>query len=309
MKNKILSLFILFTGIHIACAQLMLTGTNYFQDFNAIAGGLPIGWSIRTNATASSLGVVVGNYNAAGKTWGDTTGEFGNCASTMNNSGTNFLGGESTTIQSNCTNRALAMRQTVSFGDPGASFVLQITNTIGLSNLIFSVDLDMLRVNAYSTTWTIQYAVGNSPNLFTTLGSYSDPGVFGATRQTFYLGADASNCSSNVWIRIVALSAAAGSAGSRDTFGIDNFSLSWTTNTSSATPPFITGIAVADGKVRIDFHGDGNDDEHAFVLQTANTLSGPYADTADGITKISAGTFCATNLPDGSPKFYRIKRP
>src|SRR5579862_3533604 len=101
-------------------AQLTLTGTNYLQDFNAISNGIPIGWSIRINATTNSLGTTTNNYNAAGKTWGDIGGEFGNCASTVANSGTNFLGSESTTVQGNCTNRALAIRQTGSFGDPGA---------------------------------------------------------------------------------------------------------------------------------------------------------------------------------------------
>lgn len=308
MKNNILSSLILFAGIHFAGAQLTLTGTNYFQDFNAIAGGLPPGWSIRVNATTSSLGIVTANYNA-GKTWADLVGEFGNCASTVSNSGTNFLGGEPLGIQANCTNRALAVRQTAAFGDPGASFVLQITNTIGLSNLVFAVDLEMLKVNAYSTTWTIQYAIGNSPNSFVTLGTYADPGVFGATRETFHLGADASNCSSNVWIRIVALTAASGSTGSRDTFGIDNFSLSWTTNASTAVPPLITGIIVADGKVEINFIGDNRDDERAFILQAADDISGPFSDTIGGIAKISSGNFCATNQPDRSRKFYRIKRP
>ena len=72
-------------------AQLNLTGDKYTQDFNAISNGIPIGWSIRTNATAATLGGVTTNYSAA-KTWGDTGGEFGNCASTVANSGTNFYG-------------------------------------------------------------------------------------------------------------------------------------------------------------------------------------------------------------------------
>src|SRR5690348_4539439 len=86
-------------------AQLTLTGTNYLQDFNTISNGIPIGWSVRINATTNSLGTNTTSYNAAGKTWGDTSGEFGNCAATKANSGTNFLGGESTAVQGNCTNR------------------------------------------------------------------------------------------------------------------------------------------------------------------------------------------------------------
>ncbi|HXR49332.1 MAG TPA: hypothetical protein VN784_18000 [Candidatus Limnocylindrales bacterium] len=287
-------------------AQLNLTGDKYTQDFNAISNGIPIGWSIRTNATAATLGGVTTNYSAA-KTWGDTGGEFGNCASTVANSGTNFLGTESTILQGNCTNRALAIRQTGSFGDPGAAFVLQIANTIGLSNLTFSVDLDMLKTNSNSTTWTIQYAVGNSPSSFTTLGDYSDPGIFGTTTRTYNLGANASGSSSNVWIRIVALSPATG-GGTRDTFGIDNFSLSWTTIGVLITRPSITGLTLTNGNVQIDFTGDTGDSPSAFGLQCVGRCSDIFGDTGATITQTSPGHFRAVSAMNGSQQFYRVKR-
>src|ERR1700690_1809993 len=126
-----------------ARAQLALAGTNYTQNFDAISNGLPTGWSVRLNATATNLGTNV-DFPTAPKTWADTKGEFGNCASTLSNSGTNFNGSEPTGTQTNCLNRALALRQTGSFGDPGAAFVLQLANTAGLSNLTFSVDLCIL---------------------------------------------------------------------------------------------------------------------------------------------------------------------
>jgi hypothetical protein len=291
-----------------AKAQLTLTRTNYFQNFNAISNGLPAGWSVRTNATAASLGINV-NFSLPNKTWGDTTGEFGNCASTTNNPGTNFIGNESTAIQTACTNRAFAVRQTAAFGDPGAAFVLQITNTIGLSNLTFTVDLDMLKANSYSTTWTIQYAVGNSPTTFITLGAYSDPGAFGTTSFTANLGADASNQSSNIWIRVVALSPANGTSGSRDTFALDNFSLSWTTNNISAISPLITDIIINNGNVQIDFSGDITDSPTSFVLQSAANISDTFGDTAAIISQINSGIFRAVCAMNGSQQFYKIKRP
>lgn len=290
--------------------QLTLNGTTYTQDFNAISNGLPAGWSVRINATTNSLGITTNNYNAAGKTWGDTGGEFGNCASTMANSGTNFLGGESTTVQGNCTNRALAIRQTGSFGDPGAAFVLQIADTVGRSNLRLTVDLDLLRTNSNSTTWTIQYGVGNSPSSFVTLGDYSDPGIFGATTRTYDLGTDASGSTSNVWIRIVALSPASG-AGTRDTFGIDNFSLSWNSSGASGTTPAISHFAITNGQAQIDFTGSSSDGVGAFLVLTADQISGPYTELGAGvtITQINPGIFHAAAPLKGPQQFYRVKRP
>ncbi|HEY5346232.1 MAG TPA: hypothetical protein VIK62_07810 [Verrucomicrobiae bacterium] len=288
-----------------ALAQVTLTGTNYIQNFNAISSGLPTGWSVRTNATTASLGTIT-SFPTAGKTWADTTGEFGNCASTMSNSGTNFNGLESTTpIQSNCTNRSLAIRQTAGFGDPGAAFVFQIANTTGCSNLTFSVDLNMLGVQAHSTAWTIAYAVGNAPASFTTLGSYADPGIFGATRETYSLGSDANNQSQNVWIRLVALSASTGTTGSRDTFGIDNFSLSWV----NITPVNIARISIVAGNVQIDFAAGASDVPTAFLLASATRVDGDYADVGATITSPGAGLFRAVCAVNGAQQFYCIKRP
>ena len=289
-------------------AQLTLSGTNYSQNFDAISNGVPTGWSVRIGATTNSLGTVTTNYNSGKKTWTDTTGEFGNCASTVANSGTNFTGNESTTVQGNCTNRALAVRQTSSFGDPGTAFVLQISNTIGLSNLTFSLDLCTLKANTNITTWTIQYAVGNSPTEFTTLGAYTNSTNFSATTQTNSLGTDASGSSANIWIRIAALSPAVGS-GNRDTFGIDNFSLSWTTNGVLITQPSITGIILTNGNVQIDFTGDNADSPSAFNLQCVGRCSDVFGDTGATITQTSPGHFRAVYPMNGSQQFYRVKRP
>jgi len=230
-----------------ANGQMALSGTNYTQNFDQIASGLPTGWSVRTNATATSLGTAA-TFNPAAVSWATATGQFGNQASTTNNSGTEASGGESSTQEAAFTNRCPAIRQGASFGDPGAAFVFQITNTIGLSNLTFSIDLNMLNVQTHSTTWTIDYAVGNSPGSFTTLGTYPDPGAFGTTTRTFSLGTDANNQSQNISIRIVALTASTGSSGSRDTFGIDNFILNYagpSTTTISSEPASRTNAVLS----------------------------------------------------------------
>jgi hypothetical protein len=312
MKKGILKLSLLapFCGAALLTqtvqAQLTLSGTNYTQNFDAISNGLPTGWSVRLNATATKLGTNV-DIPTAPKAWTDTKGEFGNCASTMSNSGTNFNGSEPTGTQTNCLNRALAVRQSSTFGDPGAAFVLQLANTAGLSNLTFSVDLCLLRTNGYITTWTIQYAVGNSPVSFTTLGTYTNSTVFGATTLTYNLGTNANNLSSNVWIRIAALSAASGS-GSRATFGIDNISLSWKANGAPVTQPAITGIILTNGTVQIDFTGDAGDSPSAFSLQCVGRCSDVFGDTGATITQGQPGIFRATCAMNGPQQFYRIKR-
>src|SRR5580693_3298319 len=254
-----------------AAAQVTLTGTNYTQTFNSVSNGLPPGWSVRTNATATDLGQPA-SFRTAGKTWGDNTGEFGNCAATVSNTGTNFNGTESATIQGNCTNRTLAIRQTSVFGDPGAAFVFQIANTTGFSNFSFSVELSLLKPNGFSTTWNIEYAVGDSPSSFTLLGTYSDPGAFSTTNRTFALGTDADNQPNNVWIRIAALSNATGS-GSRDTFGMGNFVLNY--SMAATTVTLVPLFLQTDGKNAVLTWKNS-----AFSLQASPSVDGTYTNVS-----------------------------
>ncbi|HEU5397203.1 MAG TPA: hypothetical protein VFV81_08545 [Verrucomicrobiae bacterium] len=300
----------LMTAAQMASAQLTLAGNSYLQNFNDLGNGLPTGWTLRLNATATNLGTVAVLADPAPHTWGATTAEFRNCASTVSNAGTNFIGTESTAIQSACTNRALAIRQGASFGDPGAAFVLQIADTVGRSNLTLSLDLQLLKSNGYATTWSIQYAVGNAPESFIALGTFPDPAAFGSTASIFHLGADADNRGSNLWIRIAALAPATGS-GSRDTFAIDNFSLHWDGNGSVATTLALTRIVVTNGFVVIDFDAGADDAAEAFQLQTADDIAGPYSDGVMGaeISRLEAGHFRASHSLDRPQQFYRIKRP
>jgi hypothetical protein len=269
-------------------AQVALTGTNYIQNFDAISNGLPAGWSVRTNATATSLGTAA-PFITNTASWALGTGEFGNSAGTTNNSGTAANSSDSSTSQAAYTNRCPSVCQTGSFGDAGAAFVFQITNTIGLSNLTFTVDLNMLHEQTRSTTWTIDYAVSNSPSSFTQLGTYSDPGVFGTTTQTYNLGSDANNQTNNVWIRVVALSASTGS-GSRDTFGIDNFILNYAGTSIAPIPLYIQLIGT---NAVLTWSNS------AFVLQTAPLATGTY-------TNITGAASPFTNGVDSPTKFYRL---
>ena len=94
----------------------------------------------------------------------------------------------------------------------------------------------MLNVQARSTTYTIDYRVGDS-GLFQQLGTWPDPGAFGTTHKSIDLTAfsDLNNQSQNVYFRVVSLSPSSG-GGSRDSIGIDNFTLNYTGGGVQQTP-------------------------------------------------------------------------
>ncbi len=221
-----------------AIAQIILSGGSYNQAFDGLGSGLPVGWSVRTNATVASLGTPTA-FSSASTSWGTPTGEFANYASTTSNVGTAFMGMETVPTQSATTNRCLGIRQTGSFGDPGAAFVFQIQNTIGFANFQLNLDFDMLSVQGRSTSWIVDYGLGDSPASFTAVGAYSDPANFGATHRSLSFGTALDNQNQTVWVRIVALAPSSGS-GSRDTFGIDNFVLTYGSYVPNTNPPSIS---------------------------------------------------------------------
>lgn len=244
MKKKLLSAILPILMSALAAEEatgqtLILSGASYSQNFDDVANGLPDGWSVRTGASVSQVGTLAA-FVTAHKDWGSTSGSFANYASTTDNEGTAFVGNEPAATQTNALNRAAGVRQTGSFGDPGAAFVLRIDNTIGMGNFQISLDLLMLNVQTRSTVWTIDYAVGNAPGAFTPLAVFSDPGVFVTTKTNFSAGTALNNQTENVWIRIIALGASTG-ANNRDTFGIDNFQLTWTPVSTEPDPPHIIG--------------------------------------------------------------------
>ncbi|MFQ3612335.1 MAG: ExeM/NucH family extracellular endonuclease [Cyanobacteriota bacterium] len=224
-----------FSPVASAPSYLTLSGTAYSENFDGIGAGLPAGWTVRTGATATNLGAEQ-PFTATVTSWADTAGRFKNFAS-----GDGSLGAAATATEQNAaTDRALGIRQTGAFGDPGAAFVFEIDDTAGLENFNLSLKAQMLSVQPRSTTWTVDYRVGES-GTFTPLGTYSDPGEFGSTTLATgsglnAFGADINNQCDPVYIRIVALSASTGS-GSRDSFGIDDVELTY----STASPPAVCG--------------------------------------------------------------------
>ncbi|WP_254512701.1 cadherin domain-containing protein [Anatilimnocola floriformis] len=210
--------------------------TSYTETFDTLGSGLPTGWTVRTAAAAGALGTVTTAGTAAG-TWSDTAGGFKNLASADGSTGT-----ESTAAQGAKTDRALGLRQTGSLGDPGAAFDFELANTANRTGFSLTFSNQMLNVQPRSTTWTAQYST-NGGTVWTTLGTYTDTAAFGSTTATYSLGSALDNLPGSVHLRVVALGASSGS-GNRDTFGIDDVSLTWTNAgpSTTATTTALTGV-------------------------------------------------------------------
>lgn len=221
--------------VTLSSAQVTLSGTTYTQNFNSIGSGLPSGWSVYTGASASSLGSSA-SLTVAATSWGDTVGAFKNVASTAG-----LTSSSTSANQSASSDRALGVRTGSSFGDPGASFAFNFNST-GYNITSISLDALMLSIQTRSQVWTVDYGIGSNPSSFTSTGfTYSDSGTWGSTSLSITGSALAAlSNQSNAWIRFVALSASTGS-GSRDTIGIDNFSITTTAVPEPSTYALILG--------------------------------------------------------------------
>ncbi|HMP77631.1 MAG TPA: fibronectin type III domain-containing protein, partial [Kiritimatiellia bacterium] len=217
----------------VSSAQVTLTGTSYSQDFDAIGSGLPSGWDTRISATASSLGTVQ-SFTTTATAWGDTSGRFGNVAAAESPA----TSADASGTQASRTDRALAVRQSGSFGDPGAAFNFYF-NASGVTfsgvDPALSVKMQQFDNQGRAATWSIQYGIGASPASWTTLGTWDTVAGWNSANVTF-TGTDLAALSGQAaaWIRVVALSASTGS-GSRDRVGIDDFTLTYSTAASAPT--------------------------------------------------------------------------
>jgi hypothetical protein len=162
-------------------------------------------------------------FNTSATTWGSGTGQFANYASV-----TGLASGALTSAQTAATDRALGVRQTQTFGDPGAAFEFQFHNTLGFKDFTLSFQSEMASVQGRSTTWNVEWALDSLPTSFNLLGQITDPGTFGEATNSYSLPVAVNDQSLNVWIRVATLSTASGS-NNRDTFSIDDFKLSYVT--------------------------------------------------------------------------------
>ena len=235
----LLSCSILITTLLPATAQVTLSGTSYSENFNGIGSALPTGWTVRTSATATALGTST-TLATTQTSWATTTGNFRNTASANGLTST-----ATATTQNASTDRALSVRQTGSFGDPGAAFVLQLANTTGFQNFAMTFRLQSLDASSTrTTTWRVDYGTGASPATFTDAGA---SGTLTTGNSTFSnnsiavnFGSALNNLTGPVWIRIVTVSGSGGSS-NRATTGIDDVSVTFdalgSTNPSLATNP------------------------------------------------------------------------
>jgi hypothetical protein len=247
--KKIFLLFGVAALSYSAKAQLTLTGTSYTQNFNSLGTGLPTGWTVYKEATASTLGTLesfspstsFGSYydttNCASSVYGKG---FKNCAS----ANTASMATAPCATQQTQTDRALGVKQvgptTYAGLDPGASFVLKIANTLHDTGFNVSFKLQSLdQANCPRvTTWVLEYGLGTSPSSYIavpTTGTMTTGGnTFSNNTITAHLPAAVNNQSGMVTLRISAL-AGSTSTGSRTTTGIDDFSLTWTSTSTGIT--------------------------------------------------------------------------
>jgi hypothetical protein len=281
-------------------AQITLSGTSYTQNFDNIGAGLPTGWTIRTGATAAALGNSL-SFTATANTWSNTTGAFKNLASA---DGLNSL---STTADQNAsTDRALGLRQSGSFGDPGGAFVMQLANTNGFANFTLSFQLQSLDATSpRPTTWQVDYGFGPSPTSFTSLGNVGATGgtTFSNNTVNVNFGTALNDINQPVWIRIVALNATpATPTGNRATSGIDDIALNYTTSGT----PLPTTVSVTAGANAAEPSSDGSFTVSLSTVSatditinydftgSAATLGSDFNDPLGGAVTIPAGQLSAT---------------
>jgi IPT/TIG domain len=106
-------------------------------------------------------------------------------------------------------------------------------------------------VQTRSTTWTVQYGIGDAPTSFTSLTTFVDPGILGSTTINIPDIAALNNLNAPVWIRVAALSATTGS-GSRDTFAIDDFSLTYDVSSAVTISSFVASSGPVGTQVTIN---------------------------------------------------------
>jgi hypothetical protein len=211
-----------------ASNPITLTTSPLLLNFDGTTPALPTGVTIRIGASATAIGTEATYNNANNYHWATTSSGARSYAS-----GTLGAGLDSAT-QATATNRAIGYRQTGTAGtggDPGVAFVFKLANTTGKTNFNLSFLLQSLdAASARTTTWAVDYALGDNPTTFTAVtptGTVTTGNsTFSSNTVTAAFGTALNNQAQTVWIRIVVLTASTG-AGSRATSAIDNVSLTW----------------------------------------------------------------------------------
>ncbi|GAA5147596.1 hypothetical protein GCM10023340_20250 [Nocardioides marinquilinus] len=196
----------------------------FTSDFDGIATALPAGFTVRTGASTTNLGTAA-TFTSAATNWTNTGGGFFNVASA-----TGLTGAATTAQQAASTNRAVAVRQSGSFGDPGAAFVVELGPTTGRTNVNLSFKAQQVHETTTAgrtTTWTVDAFYGTTrvvalANAFSTVqGTFKNDTV----NATF--GSQLDNLSSSVFVRIATVTGSA-NANVRPFTAIDDLTIVWT---------------------------------------------------------------------------------
>lgn len=283
MRNfvpKFLGIFLVFF-VTSTSAQVTLSGPPYVQTFDNIGtDSLPTGFTVRTGATAAALGTAAPLTKAA-TPWSNSTGRYSNYAA-------GGIGSGSTTAQqAAATNRLIGVRESGTFGDPGAAFVFQVANTSSMTGFTLDFELQSLDITAPRTcAWQVDYGFGANPSTFTTVTTAPTPlSTGGAKFFTTLVHADfgtaLDNQSDVVTIRIVQ-TAASGGSGTRPVTGIDNFFLNWTNSGGGPSPT----LSIAPSSLSFP------------ITETGTTSSDiPYTLTASNLTD---------SVVVGATQFYTV---
>ncbi|MGI4749814.1 MAG: gliding motility-associated C-terminal domain-containing protein [Janthinobacterium lividum] len=289
-------------------AQIILgTSGSYVQTFDAIGSGLPVGFTVRSGATASSNGTT-STLTTAATAWSNTTGAFKNYASADALTST-----ASSADQSGATDRSLGLRQTGTLGDPGGAFVAQLLNTTMRTGFKLSFKLQSLDASSpRATSWIVDYGFGSAPTTFTpaaTAGTVTTGGsAFSNNTVTVNFNSTLDNQNQNVWIRIVALNASSGT-GNRPTSAIDDFSLTWT-DTPVGTPTLsLTPTALGFSAQNINTSSA----VQTYTLTGSNltgnstlTTNAPFTISKDNVAFATTATYTAAELSSAKTVYVKF---
>ena len=237
----ILAFGLFFNG---AWGQLALpSGNIYEQNFNGLPN-LPQGWTVRSNGSQSNLGSLssIATSSATANAWNQTSGNFRNVASAKSP----LVSNSTSNNQFSSTDRALAVRPSGSFGDPGASFVLQVQNTAGKKDFVLVLKHMIFDAQPRVSEYVVEYSKESDGNSnWVSIGSFSTSGSWGATDATYNFGSSIDNFNGTLWIRVRGEESS--SSGSRDTYGIDDFVLTWSDIIAVPTSTTWNGLVWSNG--------------------------------------------------------------
>jgi endonuclease/exonuclease/phosphatase family metal-dependent hydrolase len=299
-----------------ARAQATLSTSPYTENFDGLANGLPTGFSVYTLPTATSLGTPPTSAQliltpGTATLWTATGVGFKNVASATGLDNT-----ASAAVQTAATNRALAIRQTGSFGDAiaapaGAAFVFQAANTTGKTDFALSFKLQSLDSSSPRvTTWQVDYGIGANPTTFTPVGTSATTGgsTFSNNTVTVNFSTALDNQSGPVYIRIAALNPTTGSS-NRPTTAIDDFSLTWNSPTASTPVLTATPTALAFGNQNINSPSAAQ----TYALSGTNltsattvTATGPFTVSKDNTTFATSLSYDAADLAAAKTVYVRF---